>query len=90
MGKDFLPPKPGIGMLAMRACCPIVPCYIHGTNDLSSCLKKASPMQIAYGKSIKPEEFADLQPGKESYVQIASAVMDRIGQLRDKVERNSR
>lgn len=83
MGKDFLSPKPGIGMLALRARCPIVPCYIHGTNDLRGCLKKASPMRIAYGESIKPEEFTDLEPGKESYAKIAAEVMRRIGFVRD-------
>ena len=84
-GRDFLPPKAGVGMLALRAKCPIVPAYVYGTNDLKGCLTGKKRMQVVYGPSMLPNEFADLPQSKESYVKIAADVMDRIGQLRDGV-----
>ncbi len=81
--KEFLKPKRGIGMLALRYGGPIIPCYIHGSNRLMDCFLGRAKMSVTYGKPIEPSEYMDLPPGKESFEKIAQMAMERIGELRD-------
>jgi 1-acyl-sn-glycerol-3-phosphate acyltransferase len=82
---QFLPPKPGIGIIATRAGCPIVPTYIHGSNKLSECFKRRERMSIAYGKPLSAEWVTSFPPEKESYKEIAQTVMQRITELKRQV-----
>ena len=81
----FLPPKPGVGMLSLRARCPIVLGYVHGSNRLWDCLLGRQRLSITFGGPILPEEYADLSSDKQSYQKLAAEVMARIGQLKDRV-----
>lgn len=78
----FLPAKPGIGMVATRARCPIVPAYIHGSNNLKACFFGRDRMSITYGKPIPAEEVARFGTDREGYQALAEAVMERIGALK--------
>lgn len=80
---QFLPPKPGIGLLAAQAKCPIVPAYIHGPNRLKACFWRRDRMTIDYGEPISAEWIASLPAEKESYLKIASEVMARITALKE-------
>jgi 1-acyl-sn-glycerol-3-phosphate acyltransferase len=82
---DFLRPKPGIGILASRVRCPIVVGYVHGSNRLRDCLLGRTRMSVTYGPPIDPSEYADYPATKEGYMRIASDVMVRIGQLKERV-----
>ena len=81
----FLEPKPGIGIIATRAGCPIVPAYIHGSNKLSECLRGRVKMSISYGPPLTAEWVLAQGTGKEAYQKIATTVMARIGELRSGV-----
>lgn len=82
---DFLPPKPGIGVIASRAGCAIVPAYLHGTNKLKDCFRRRVRMSISYGEPI-PAEWVRSQPqSREGYQKIADTVMERIAALRAQV-----
>jgi 1-acyl-sn-glycerol-3-phosphate acyltransferase len=81
----FLPPKPGVGMLSLRARCPIVLGYVHGSNKLWDCLLGKQRLSITYGPPIRPEEYAELTSDKESYQELAAEVMARIGRLKEGV-----
>ncbi|MBN1213457.1 MAG: 1-acyl-sn-glycerol-3-phosphate acyltransferase [candidate division Zixibacteria bacterium] len=79
------PPKPGIGIIANRTRCPIIPAYIHGTNRLKECLTGRVKMLIAYGKPLAADWAASFPPEKESYIKIAEQIMNKIAALRDEI-----
>ncbi|MEW6050465.1 MAG: lysophospholipid acyltransferase family protein [Candidatus Zixiibacteriota bacterium] len=80
----FLDPKPGVGLLAMRAKCPIVPGYVYGSNRLKDCLLGRIRLQIVYGEPFAADWAASFSDGKESYQRISEAIMGRIGEIRDR------
>lgn len=77
----FLDPKPGVGMVAVRARCPIVPAYIHGSNHLGACLLGRERLSITYGEPLPADWVASFEATKESYTEIARVVMERIAGL---------
>lgn len=79
---DFLPAKPGIGIAALQAKCPIVPTYLHGNNSLKDCFWGRKKMSITFGKPILFEVYADLIPEKESYLKVAQDVMAEVAKLK--------
>jgi len=79
---EFLPAKPGIGMIACQAGCPIVPGYVHGSNMLSRCFRGSERMLIRFGEPLSADWVRSFEPKKESYQAIAEAVMQRIASLR--------
>ncbi len=83
---DFLPPKPGIGMIALQAKCPIVPVYIQGSNRFADCFWGKQKLRITYGEPFTCEWLSMFPPEKESYLKITQAVMDRIGQLKENLK----
>ena len=79
---DFLPPKPGIGLMAQRAKCPIVPAYVYGTDRLRDCFKRRERLTVIFGEPISAEWIASRASDKSGYEEIASEVMVRIGRLK--------
>lgn len=77
----FLDPKPGVGMVAVRAGCPIVPVYIRGSNHLGACLLGRDRLSITYGEPLPADWVASFEATKESYTEIARVVMERIAGL---------
>lgn len=82
--EGFLDPKPGVGLLAVRAKCPIVPGYLYGSNRLADCFWGRTRMRIVYGEPFGADWATTFPSGKEGYQQIAEAIMARIGELRDR------
>jgi len=80
---QFLPAKAGIGLIAIRAKCPIVPTYITGFNRLKDCLRRRTHATVTFGKPFSAEWVASHPAGKQGYVSIAEAVMARIAEIRD-------
>lgn len=80
---SFLPPKPGLGMIALRAGCPIIPGYIHGSNRLRDCLLGRARMSITYGPPLVASELLAFESNKVGYLALAQLVMDRIQDLKD-------
>lgn len=83
IGREFLDPKPGIGMLATELCCPVVPCYLHGSNKLGDVLWGRDKLSIRFGEPISPEWIIGVTKDKAGYQIIADEVMRRIRGLRD-------
>ncbi len=79
---EFLSPKPGIGIIASHAECPIVPTYIHGSSKLGDCARGRDKMSISYGPPLSAEWVLAQGTGKEAYQRIATTVMERISDLR--------
>lgn len=78
-------PKPGIGMIARRAKCPIVPCYAVGQQEFMRCLTFREKMYIHFGEPITPEWMAAQPPGKEGARRIADETMARIARLQQEI-----
>lgn len=78
---QFLEPKPGIGLIARRSPCPIVPAYVHGSNRLADCFLGKTRMSITFGEPISPEWSAAQEDGKAGYLAIAARVMGEIASL---------
>jgi 1-acyl-sn-glycerol-3-phosphate acyltransferase len=78
----FLKPKPGVGMIAVRAGCPIVPVYIDGSNRLLDCFLGRHRLRITYGQPLSAEWVTSFEATKESYVEIAETVMERLESLK--------
>jgi 1-acyl-sn-glycerol-3-phosphate acyltransferase len=79
---DFLPPKPGIGMIAREAGVSIVPAFIHGANRLSDCFWGKTRLTVKYGGPISAEWVKCQSAEKEGYLSIAGEIMKRIGKLK--------
>lgn len=81
--EEFLAPKPGMGMIARGACCPIVPGYIHGSNMMRDCILRRQSLSLSFGEPLSAEWIASVEPGREGYRAIARETMARIKRLRD-------
>ncbi len=68
----FGKPKPGVGMLAYKTGCRVVPVYVHNSNKLHS----FKPVTVCFGKPIKAE-------GEEDYEGFAHLVMQKIHELKE-------
>jgi 1-acyl-sn-glycerol-3-phosphate acyltransferase len=84
-GHDFLPPKPGIGMIAKRTGAPIIPAYAHGTNRLKLALWGRRGIIVKIGQPILPEDINRYDNDKDGYQALADRVMSDIGQLKQSV-----
>ena len=81
----FLSPKPGIGMIASRAGCPIAVAYIHGSNRLKDCFWGRDRLSITYGETLPAAWVNSFPQTKEGYHELAAAVMERISRLKAEV-----
>ena len=83
-GKEFLKPKPGVGLISRRSLVKIVPAYIQGSDDLKASLFWKRRIKVFFGEPIEPDEIEQYEDNKDGYRAIAQYVMDRIGQLKAK------
>ncbi|MCX6826401.1 MAG: lysophospholipid acyltransferase family protein [candidate division Zixibacteria bacterium] len=81
---DFLPPRPGIGLIAIKTIVPVIPAYINGTNQLRACLLGRERMGVIFGKPFSQEEIAGYQDNKGDYQKLAGEIMERIRSLKEK------
>ena len=82
---QFLNPKAGVGMIAHRAECPIVPACIQGLNQIKKSLVFRTRPAIAFGEPFSAEWVKSFPAERESYHEMARTVMARIGELRDRI-----
>ncbi len=73
--------KPGIGILARQAGCPIVPMHLHGSNELSRVFWGRSRLTMRFGEPISADWILSLPEEKDSYRLIAAETMKRIREL---------
>jgi 1-acyl-sn-glycerol-3-phosphate acyltransferase len=77
-------PKPGIGMVAVKAQVPIIPALIEGTGQVlpkRSWRLRFHPVVIRFGPPLDPSEFEGVDPDKLTYTKISQAVMEGIQKL---------
>jgi 1-acyl-sn-glycerol-3-phosphate acyltransferase len=78
---NLLPAKPGLGMVAHHAQCPIVPGNIHGSNRIAACLTGREQLRITFGEPFSAAWVASFDASKEAYLEISRTVLNRIGEL---------
>ena len=87
---ELHPARPGVGMLAVSADVPILPCYIHGSNRPQRWWYRGARVRIAFGRARPWRELAgpeaDLTPGRALYQQVSDAVMREIAALKAGLE----
>ncbi len=80
------PARPGVGMMAVNADVPIVPCYISGSGRPGSWLLRKVRVRISFGPARKWQDLvgpgAELTPGRALYQQLGDAVMREIAGLK--------
>jgi 1-acyl-sn-glycerol-3-phosphate acyltransferase len=88
-GRDgnFLPVRPGIGKIARTAKVPVVPAYVTGTDKLSACFSGRKKPGLIIGHPITVEEIGDYNDDKQGFRELAEEIMDRIKNLKDKLDR---
>lgn len=83
---ELHPARPGIGMMAVNAEVPIVPCFISGSNRPGRWWNHGARVRITFGVA-RPwrdlvDRESDLTPGRALYQQVSDAVMREIAALR--------
>lgn len=86
---DFLPVKPGVGMIARQAEVAIVPAFIHGANRLSDCFWGKTKLTVKYGKPITADWVRSVGFDKEGYLRIADEIMNRIREIKSEYQKES-
>lgn len=84
---NFLEPKLGVGMIACEAGVPIVPTYISNSSDLLDCFLKGRRLVIGFDIPIEKDWLARVPKNKEGYKIIGQEIMNRIGRLKDTIEK---
>jgi 1-acyl-sn-glycerol-3-phosphate acyltransferase len=79
---DFLPVKPGVGMIARQAEVTIVPAFIHGANRLWDCFWGKTRLAVKYGAPISADWIKSIPVDKKGYEAIADEIMARIRELK--------
>lgn len=79
---EFLDPKGGLGMLAIRAQCPVVPAYVHGADKLTDCLLFRDRLSITFGEPFGKIWVRGFPETKEGYENLSREVMGRIAELK--------
>jgi len=83
---ELHPARPGVGMMAVQADVPIVPCYISGSNRPARWLFRATRVRIWFGPPrdwrdlVEPE--SDFSPGRALYQKVGDGVMREIAVLK--------
>jgi 1-acyl-sn-glycerol-3-phosphate acyltransferase len=80
---DFLPPRPGIGLIGISSLVPIIPTYIVGSNRLWRCFLRREKLEIIFGRPLTVEELSRYSKDKEGYQRLAGEIMERIKGLKD-------
>ena len=80
------PARPGVGMMAVLAQVPIVPCCISGSDRLSRRWREGTRVRVWFGPARPWQDLAgpesDLTPGRALYQRLGEAVMREIAILR--------
>jgi 1-acyl-sn-glycerol-3-phosphate acyltransferase len=83
---ELHPARPGVGMMAVGADVPILPCFISGSSHPGKWWYRGVRVRITFGTVAPWKELAgadsDLTPGRALYQRIGDAVMREIASLR--------
>jgi 1-acyl-sn-glycerol-3-phosphate acyltransferase len=80
------PARPGVGMMAVNAGVPVVPCYISGSDRSRRWLTRRERVRVSFGAPLTWQVLAgpetDPTPGRALYQRVSDAVMREVARLR--------
>jgi 1-acyl-sn-glycerol-3-phosphate acyltransferase len=83
---ELHPARPGVGMMAVAADVPIVPCYVSGSNRQKQWWTRGARVRIWFGPARPWRDLVghedDLTPGRALYQRVGEAVMREIAILK--------
>lgn len=83
---ELHPARPGVGMMAVHADVPILPCYISGSDRQRQWWYRGTRVRLWFGQPRPWQDLAgresDLTPGRALYQRVGDAVMREIAILR--------
>jgi 1-acyl-sn-glycerol-3-phosphate acyltransferase len=83
---ELHPARPGVGMMAVHANVPIIPCHVSGSDRQRQWWYRGTRVRLWFGVPRPWQELAgtetDLTPGRALYQRIGDAVMREIAVLR--------
>lgn len=83
---ELHPARPGVGMMAVNADVPILPCFISGSGRPGKWWNRSSRVRISFGTARSWQDLAgpdsDLTPGRALYQRVGDEVMREITELR--------
>ncbi len=82
LDRDFLPPRPGIGIVAKRSGAPVVPAYLNGTNKLKATFFSRERWVLIFGKPIGESEINAYEDDRDGYRKLSEDIMERIRNLK--------
>jgi 1-acyl-sn-glycerol-3-phosphate acyltransferase len=77
-------PKPGVGLIACKTGVPVVPARVFNSANAfgrDGRLHLGTPVDVTYGRPLRPADYDDPLSGKERYQRAANRIMAAIGQL---------
>lgn len=83
------PGREGIGVFVRHAKADVIPCYISGAWQAmpkGAIIPRPRKIKIAYGPVIRYEDFSDCPKGREGLVSISAKIMERIAELKIRME----
>ncbi|HTK31415.1 MAG TPA: lysophospholipid acyltransferase family protein [Candidatus Saccharimonadaceae bacterium] len=90
---ELHPARPGVGMIAMHADVPILPCYISGSGRPGKWWYRGARVRISFGAARPWSEYADpeqdLSAGRALYQSIGDGVMRDVAELRAGQQRSA-
>jgi 1-acyl-sn-glycerol-3-phosphate acyltransferase len=90
---ELHPPRPGVGLIAVQADVPIVPCYISGSDQQKRWLSRSVRVRIWFGGAQPWRELAGADgneiPGRSLYQRVGEGVMREIAVLKSGQERTA-
>ena len=63
---------------------PILPCYIHGSNQAKSCLLRREKLSVSYGTVIDTGWIQSCPSGRDGWERITEEAMRRISLLKSR------
>ncbi len=83
---ELHPARPGVGMMAVQADVPVLPCYISGSGQPRRWLYRGARVRIWFGRARNWRDLVgsegDLAPGRVLYQRVGDAVMREIAILK--------
>jgi len=83
---DFLPARPGIGIIAVKTGVPVVPAFVHGANRKKACFLRREKLIVIFGKPIDSRALGRYEDDKDGYRQAAEYIMGHISDLKKELQ----
>jgi len=77
----LLPPKLGVGKLALEAGVPIVPAHIANSQKPTRAFLSGKPIEVKFGPPIPKSWLEQVPKDKEGYKSVVAEIMQRIKKL---------